>query len=148
MAHPWGYGPKTFSIPGGCDSVVQLNVPYRGVLRGINFMYADGANLGCDFEIFSSEQAARDASEDPESSEGESCGSVAVSPSAAAYSITGPLSFSNGQYSQTDLNIPYINRDGTPTNGVRRLWMLVRPGISGTQEMTLSMTIDVPGRTF
>ena len=137
MALPWGYGPKQFEIPAGTDVVVRLDVPHRGVIQAINLQQQDGAANGV-FEIYDSEAAAKVL---VGSSSSDSSGISGAEP--ATHSITnGEIAISTGAYRANNLNIPYINRDGSPTNGIRRLWMRMAVGGSGNLAFSLSMIIE------
>lgn len=60
---------------------------------------------------------------------------------AAAGSITGDLSIAAGRHASRSLELHYSNRDGTPTNNVRKLWLGINAGMSGDFDFSLSMTI-------
>ncbi len=145
---PWGYGPKQFDVEAGKDVIVRLDVPHRGTIKAINLNELGGASLGV-FEIYDSQNAA--AVFAPVLGYGSSSSSVASSVSSedveggdpAAHSITaGEVAIEDGQYRANNLDIPYINRDGTPTNPVRRLWMRINLAGAGIKTISLGMTIE------
>lgn len=137
MTLPWGYGPKQFEIPAGTDVVVRLDVPHRGLIQVINLQQQDGADNGV-FEIYDSEAAAKVL---VGSSSSDSSGISGAEP--AAHSVTaGAVVISNGAYRANNLRIPYINRDGSPTNGIRRLWMRMVVEGAGNLTFSLSMVIE------
>lgn len=143
MSTPWGYGPVQFDVPAGQDQLVELHVPHRGTIRGINLQQLDGTADGV-FEIYDSENAAKSVTTEGLSSVSSLSSSYAIEGgNAAAHSITdGEVTISGGAYRANDLNIPYINRDGSPSNCIRRLWMRINMEGSGDTTMALSMTID------
>jgi len=138
MGTPWGYGPKEFTVPGGQQSIVQLRVPHRGEIKAINLKQIDGANAGV-FEIFDS----HDVAEGVIASSSSSSGSAIDSTDPAVNSVTGPLVITAGAYADNAVNKMYINRDGTSTNPVRRLWMRIDPTGPGQLTYSLSMTIEM-----
>lgn len=137
MSIPWMYGPKQFEVQGGAFSVIQLNVPQRGELRTIN-LQVGGGSTG-DFVIYCSEEAAREAAANGNgSSLSSSSGSVEIPPS--AYEVCrGALT--GGKYVNSELQVLYVNRDGTPTNEVKRLWMVLNPAGVDDLVVTLLMAI-------
>ena len=142
MATPWGYGPKQFEITAGVQTLVRLDVPHRGTIVSINLEQIGGSGDG-ELQIYDSEAAARavaDAGEgDPSSISGSSEDVAGGEP--PVHSITGPLAISTGRFFDNTLSISYINRDGTPTNGVKRLWAVLLVTGTGQLAFTLSMTI-------
>jgi len=141
MGMPWGYGPKQFQIEGGQDEIVRLDVPHRGTIRAINLNELGGASAGI-FEIYDSQAAAAVLGGAGSSSSSVSSDQVEGG-DPAAHSITaGEVAIAGGQYRANNLEIPYINRDGTPTNPVRRLWMRINLEGAGTKTVSLGMTIE------
>lgn len=134
MGQQWGYGPKSFEITAGEDQIVQLGVPHRGTIKQINLQQQGAADGGV-FEIYDSEAAAK-------SLVGSSSSSAIEGMEPAAHSITdGEVAITSGAY-RASVDIPYINRDGTPTNPVRRLWMRINITGSGTKNFSLGMLIE------
>jgi|GEM_PF-4670081 len=138
MGMPWGYGPKEFTIAAGDNEVIQLNVPYRGTIKAINLQQLDGGADAGVFEIYDSEAPAVAL----DASSSSSAGGTVV---AAQHSITaGEVTITAGVYRANNLDIQYINRDGSPTNGVRRLWMRLNIAAVGPVSFSLGMTIEPP----
>lgn len=135
MGTPWGYGPNQFDVEAGKASLVQLNVIHRGTIRNFNLRVAGGTTGS--FAIYSSENAARQAVADA-NSETESV-SVDVDP---ANYIVYEGTLTSGVFTAHELRVRYINRDGTPTNPVPRLWMLLKPDGSGQLPAVIGMVID------
>lgn len=145
MGLPWGYGPVQATATGGQPTLLELRVPHRGIIRSLHVAYDDGSQDSGSFEIYASQAAAEEAirlaatGDDSSSSLSSSMGSVGLSP--GAYSVSGVQQLVNGKFDKHELRWAYINRDGTPTNGVRRLWMVVTPAGIGPRDLVLSMTI-------
>lgn len=137
---PWGYGPKNFDVPAGSSQLLELRVPSRGELDAVLLAQVEGADGGT-FEIFDSREAAERAISEANSSSVDSSSDASVPTAYAAHSITGPLTITAGRYSARGLELAYMNRDGTPTNNVRRLWGVITATGSGTLTFSLSLTI-------
>jgi len=134
MSNQWGYGPVQFSVEASQDEIVQLNVPHRGRIVQINLKQLDGSDAG-NFEIYDSEIAAYVTA-------GSSSASATEGGDPEAHSVTnGQIAITSGAY-RAAVDYPYINRDGTPTNPVRRLWMRINSGGSGQEPYSLSMMIE------
>lgn len=134
---PWSYGPSQFDAVGGENTLVALHVPHRGVLRNINLSTADGG--AGTFEIYSSESAARRMVE-----EGDYSSSAGDSPLPPIASKVMNGTLSGGAYFANNIEIPYANQDGSPTNCIQRLWMRITPDGSSPKTFVLSMVIEMP----
>lgn len=134
MANQWGYGPVQFEIEAGVDQVVDLRVPHRGTIKNIN-LQQQGAALNGVFEIYDAEAAAKVFV-------GSSSSSAIEGGEPATHSITdGEVTITSGAY-RAAVDIPYINRDGSPSNPERHLWMRINVTGSGPQTFSLSMLIE------
>lgn len=164
MGVPWNYGPTEFEVPANRASVVELRVPHRGTIRRLIVDEQDVTGAAT-FQIFSSEETAyavADAVAASSSSESSSGSSESVSGSSesssssssesaaaaaqrsAAHSIMGVKTVAAGRFADYAMNIAYRNSDGTSTNPVRRLWMVITPEGSGNKSYTVAMTIEMP----
>jgi len=132
MSTTWGYGPKQFTAPGE-SSVIRLDVPHRGQIKSINLQQLDGQAAG-NFKIYDSELAANVFA-------GSSMSSAGAGDDPAVHQIAEVKLIVAGAFQAFDLEIHYINRDGTGTNPVRRLWMLLTHDGGDNTEWALSMTI-------
>lgn len=144
---PWMYGPVEFSAEVDNDVIVVLNVPYRGTIKAINLQEVGGGTAAGEIEIYSSEMIFRHfslfsaaTSSSSSSIAGSSSMSAAAGADPSAYSVTGPLTVAAGKYQNMGLNFGYVNRDGTPTNGVRKLYLRIRTDSAGP--FTLTMVIE------
>jgi hypothetical protein len=134
----WPYGPVQFEIVAGSDQLVELKVPHRATIQSINLNEVGGGTTGGSFEIYDSEPAALYRL-------GSASASEVEGGEEEAHSITnGAITITAGAYSARNLNIAYVNRDGTFTNPVRRLWMRVLLTGSGTKLFSLGMTLELP----
>ena len=124
----WPFGPKNLDIEAGSDQLIALGVPHRAIIKAINFSEVGGGSTGGAFELYDSEPPTADGNGHD------------------AHSLTdGEITFSGGSYRGQQLDIPYINRDGTPTNPVRKLWMRANLTGTGTKAFSLGMTIELAG---
>lgn len=143
MGVPWTYGPKQMDIPNGEASLVQLNMPYRGTMQSFFLQIMDETNAN--FAIYSSEKAARQAVDE---ANGSSMSDSADAIPAAAYRLLSGQISSGQPYEINQLNMAYVNADGSPTNGDPRLWLVIEPGGSGGSASTgqlraiISISID------
>lgn len=150
MGTNWDYGPTTFTIEGAIDYLVELRVPHRGIIRTITLEQIGGAGAG-NFELFDSYAAAHAVAEQyspssqdagPDSSEGIS----GVEPS--VHSITqGRLPIVAGKCRLNDLKYRYRNRDGSISDPVRKMWMVINSAGAGDKEFALSMQIEMVSLT-
>ena len=131
---PWAFGPVTLAAVGGDATNIAIGVPHRGIIRSIKFEQISGTDVATTFNIYSREEAAPPGSD----------------------SMAGDTEYPRNMYKVLpeqsigvgatlalfDLNYVYVNKDGTPTNPVRRLYVEVTPGGTGDKEFALSMEIE------
>jgi hypothetical protein len=99
-------------------------MPHRGVLKGYSLVEASGGATGnFTATLYSSKQDKAPNSELP-----------ADTFKVLAFDQTTP--FTN------NLDVSYLNRDGTPTNPQRYLYLKVTP--SATKTFVFSVTVDTP----
>lgn len=119
-------GSTTFTSAGsGSEEQFVVRVPHRGVLRGYNLAAADGGATGnLTASLYTSNQETEPNSELPD----------------AAFKI---LSFDQTTLNNNATDVSYVNRDGTPTNPQRYLYLRVtRSG--GSKNFVFTVTIDTP----
>lgn len=143
MGVPWNYGPAEFEVPANRASVVELRVPHRGTIRRLIVDERDGAGAAT-FQIFSSEVAAYAVADDSSIS---SESSEVAGQEPAAHSIMGVKAVTAGRFADYEMETVYRNGDGTSTNPIRRLWLVITPAGTGTKFYTLAMTITMPDLT-
>ena len=44
----------------------------------------------------------------------------------------------------SNVNVAYLNRDGTPTNPQRYLYLWIKPSGSGSKDFVLTVTVETP----
>lgn len=121
----WSGSTSFTSTGAGSEESFTIRVPHRGVLKGYSLVAADGNATG-NFTagLYTSNQETTPNSDLP----------------ANAFKI---LSFDQTAASNNSVDVSYVNRDGTPTNPQRYLYLKVtRSG--GSKELVFSVTIDTP----
>jgi hypothetical protein len=121
-------GETSFSAPSATETVVTLKVPHRGVLRGYSLTQTSGANVGASAALFTSKQDTAPNSTLP----------------AEAFHILDITLGSTSKVDNHDLNVAYLNRDGSPTNAQRYLYLKITPAGSGIKNFVMSVTIETP----
>lgn len=119
-------GSKTFTSAGtGAEETIAISVPHRGSLQAYSLVAADGGATGnFTAALYTSKQDKEPNSSLP----------------ANAFKI---LAFDQATPSTNSADIAYINRDGTPTNPQRYLYLkLTRSG--GSKSFVFSVTIETP----
>ncbi|NDD52604.1 hypothetical protein EBZ39_01780 [bacterium] len=126
MASTIWSGETSFSATGGSQTVVTLKVPHRGIIKGWSLTQTSGANAGATAALYTSNQATVPNSTLP----------------AEAFhllDITLPAAPKVDDHSE---DIAYINRDGTPSNPQRYLYLKITPAGSGAKTFVFSITIE------
>lgn len=120
-------GTKTFSADSGTASVIAIPMPHRATLRAYSLVQTSGANNGATCKLLSSKRDTEPNSLLPEDN----------------FLVTS-FSIDNGQSSksETDVQFSYLNRDGSPSNGQRFLYLKITPTGSGQKEFAFSVTVD------
>jgi hypothetical protein len=120
-------GTKTFSATGGEASVVAIPMPHRATLRAYSLVQTSGANAGATCKLLNSKRDAEPNSALPEDN----------------FLVTS-FSIPNGEASKTesDVQFSYLNRDGSPSNGQRFLYLKITPGGTGAKEFAFAVTVD------
>lgn len=139
MSSLWPYGPVTFEVNGGEISALELKVPRRGIIRAITVEQLDGAD-NATLQLVDSRAAAA-------AYLGEGVSSISepgeATDAAAAHKVTAELAITAGKLFLSDVRLPYVNRDGTNANPVRRLWALLDvPNVAGRVSFAISITIE------
>lgn len=139
MSSLWAYGPVTFEVNGGEISALELKVPRRGTIRAITVEQLDGAN-NATLQLTDSRAAAAAYLGEGDSSisqPGE------ATDSSVAHKVTEELAITAGKLFLSNVRLPYVNRDGTNSNPVRRLWGLLNvPDVVGRVSFSISLTIE------
>lgn len=120
-------GTKTFSATGGSASVVAIPMPHRGTLRAYSLVQTSGNSDGAACKLLTSKRDTEPNSLLPEDN----------------FLVTS-FSLGNGEAAKTepDVQFSYLNRDGSPSNGQRFLYLKITPAGSGAKEFAFSVTVD------
>jgi hypothetical protein len=128
MASTIWSGETTFSATSGSESVVRLNVPHRGIIRGYSLTQTAGTNAGADAGLYTSNQATSPNRELP----------------AEAFHVLDITLPAAAKVDDHSLNVAYVNRDGSPTNVQRYLYLKITPTGSGAKTFVFSVTVETP----
>lgn len=129
MASAIWSGTKTFSAASGEETLVAVPMPHRGILRGYSLVQTSGANAGAAAALYTSKQDATPNSD---------------LPAETFRVVTLTIPASQAQVSDADTAIAYLNRDGTPTNAQRYLYLRITPAGTGSKNFVLSVTVETP----
>jgi hypothetical protein len=121
----WSGSTEFTSAGSGGEETITLKVPHRGSVKGYSLVAADGGATGnFTAALYTSKQDKAPNSARP----------------ASMFKI---LNFDQTAASNNSVDISYINRDGTPTNPQRYLYLkLTRSG--GSKAFIFTITIDTP----
>lgn len=136
MASTIWSGTTTFTATSGAETVVPVKMPHRGILRGYALVQTTGADNKFDADLYSSNQETEPNSVLP----------------AEAFHVLSLSDFANVVSDQdvvaiaenSDVNVAYLNRDGTPTLPQRFLYLRITPNGSGSKNFVLTVTVETP----
>lgn len=116
-------GSKSFSVPAGEATLVPIAMPHRGILRGYNLVEAGGGSVGTfTAALYTSNRAKAPNSDLPED----------------AFKL---FSFDQTKAADEEVDVSYLNRDGTPTLPQRFLYLKITPSGSGTKNFVFTTTV-------
>ena len=129
-------GTKAFTATSGQETVIPISAPHRGILRGYSLVQTTGADNKFEADLYSSNQETEPNSELP----------------AEAFHVLSLSDFANVVADQdvvaiaenSDVNVAYLNRDGTPTLPQRYLYLWIKPNGSGDKDFVLTLTVETP----
>jgi hypothetical protein len=121
-------GETAFSATGGTQSVVTIRVPHRGILRGYSLSQTSGATAGATAALYTSKQDTAPNNTLP----------------AEAFHILDITLPAAAKVDDHQIEVAYINRDGTPTNPQRYLYLKITPAGTGAKNFVFSVTIETP----
>jgi hypothetical protein len=129
-------GTKAFTATSGQETVIPVAAPHRGILRGYSLVQTNGADNKFEADLYSSNQETEPNSELP----------------AEAFHVLSLSDFANVVADQdvvaiaenSDVNVAYLNRDGTPTLPQRYLYLWIKPNGSGDKDFVLTLTVETP----
>jgi hypothetical protein len=128
MASTIWSGETTFEATSGSQAVVPIRVPHRGIIRGYSLTQTSGANAGAAAALYTSKQDTAPNSGLP----------------AEAFHILDITLPAAAKVDDHSAEVAYINRDGTPTNPQRYLYLKITPAGTGAKNFVFSVTIEVP----
>jgi hypothetical protein len=121
-------GETVFSATGGAESVITIRVPHRGIIRGYSLSQTSGANAGAAAKLYTSKQDTAPNNTLP----------------AEAFHVLDITLPAAAKVDDHEVQIAYINRDGTPTNPQRYLYLKITPAGTGAKNFVFSVTIETP----
>lgn len=117
-------GSTSFTALANTLTTVAVPMPHRGILKGYNIVEASGGATGnFTATLYSSKQDKAPNNAMP----------------ADAFKI---VSFDQTAPFQNGLNISYLNRDGSPTNPQRYLYLKITT--AAQKNLIFSVTVDTP----
>lgn len=128
MASTIWSGETSFEATSGAQTVIPIRVPHRGIIRGYSLTQTSGANAGAAAALYTSKQDTAPNSTLP----------------AEAFHILDITLPAAAKVDDHSAEVAYINRDGTPTNPQRYLYLKITPAGSGAKNFVFSVTIEVP----
>lgn len=120
----------------GDDSFHEIAFPHRGELTKLIVVQVEGDLDGFEAELFNSLEVLP----------GSSSSSASGDHSNTAYVIvpTEVAGVGASEITITDQKFPYVNRDGTPTNPQRKLYLRVKPEGAGDKKFCVTLGVDQP----
>lgn len=134
MASTIWSGTKAFSATSGQETVVPIPMPHRGILRGYSLVQRTGAKAGFEADLYASNQETEPNASLP----AESFHVLSLSDFADVVADPDVVDIAEN----TSINVAYLNRDGSPTNPQRYLYLWIKPGGSGSKNFALTVTVE------
>jgi hypothetical protein len=126
MASTIWSGETSFSATSGEQTVVPIKVPHRAVLRGYSLTQTSGANAGAAAAIYTSNQETAPNNTLP----------------AGVFNILDITLPAVAKVDDRETDIAYINRDGSPSNPQRFLYLKITPAGTGAKNFVFSITVE------
>jgi hypothetical protein len=136
MASTIWSGTKAFSATSGTNTVVPIPMPHRGILRGYQIVQQTGAKAGFTADLYASNQETAPNSTLPAEA------FHVMSLSDFADTVTDPDVVDIA--GNSNVNVAYMNRDGSPSNPQRYLYLWIKPAGTGSKNFTLTVTVETP----
>jgi hypothetical protein len=136
MASTIWSGTISFAAVSGQETVIPVPAPHRGILRGYALVQTTGADNKFDADLYSSNQETEPNASLP----------------AEAFHVLSLADFADvvvdpdvvAIAENTDVNVAYLNRDGTPSVPKRYLYLWIKPNGAGSKNFVLTVTIETP----
>lgn len=129
-------GTKAFSANSGTETVVPIPMPHRGILRGYTLVQRNGAKAGFEADLYASNQETEPNASLP----AESFHVLSLSDFADVVADPDVVDIAEN----TSVNVAYLNRDGSPSNPQRFLYLWIKPGGTGSKNFALTVTVETP----
>jgi len=117
----------TFTADSAVETLVPIPCPHRGEIRGFNLVQTTGDLEGVDAKLVTSNQ--------------DTAPNIDL-PVEAFLLDTMTIANAATVVSANNLDIAFINRDGTPTSPQRFLYLRITPDGTGTKSFVFTLTID------
>jgi hypothetical protein len=134
MASTIWSGTTTFTAPSGSETVVPVKMPHRAILRGYALVQLTGANNKFEADLYSSKQDKTPNSTLP----AEAFHVLSLSDFADVVSDQDVVAIA----ANSDVNVAYLNRDGSPSNPQRFLYLRIKPNGTGSKNFVLTVTVE------
>lgn len=136
MASTIWSGSKEFTAPSAAETVVPVPMPHRGILRGYSLVQLTGSAGGFEADLYSSSQATEPNASLPD----EAFHVLSLADFADVVVDSDVVAIAEN----TNVNVAYMNRDGSPSVAQRFLYLRITPAGSGSKNFVLSVTVETP----
>ena len=136
MASTIWSGTKTFSAVSGSETVIPVPMPHRGILRGYTLVQTSGADNKFEADLYSSSQDTEPNASLP----AEAFHLLSLADFADVVADPDVVAIAEN----SNVNVAYLNRDGSPTNPQRFLYLWIKPNGSGSKNFVLTVTVETP----
>lgn len=136
MASTIWSGTKAFSATSGAETIIPVPMPHRGILRGYTIVQRTGAKAGFEADLYASNQETEPNASLP----AEAFHVLSLSDFAAVVADPDVVDIA----ANSSVNVAYVNRDGTPTNPQRFLYLWIKPAGTGSKDFVLTVTVEMP----
>lgn len=111
-------------------------MPHRGILRGYTLVQRTGAKAGFTADLYSSKQETAPNSTLP----AELFHVLSLSDVADVTADPDVVDIAENN----SVSVAYLNRDGSPTNPQRFLYLWIKPDGTGSKDFALTVTVETP----
>jgi hypothetical protein len=136
MASTIWSGTTTFTAPSGAETVVPVKMPHRGILRGYALVQTSGGDNKFEADLYSSNQETEPNASLP----AEAFHVLSLADFADVVSDPHVVAIAEN----SNINVAYLNRDGSPSNPQRFLYLWIKPNGSGSKNFVLTVTVETP----
>lgn len=136
MASTIWSGTKAFTAASGTETVIPVPMPHRGILRGYSLVQRTGAKAGFEADLYSSNQETEPNASLP----AEAFHVLSLSDFADVINDPDVVQIAEN----SNVNVAYMNRDGSPSNPQRYLYLWIKPSGSGNKDFVLTVTVETP----